>query len=204
MIFNNDTDPRDSKPDYFDGEDLPETKKERRRHYSDDDPRYWEEEDEHGEWDHLRPLLRWKVWALIGSVVIVIALSSFVYIRYFRPFTKGAVQYGYVESIQPQGVIFKTFEGVMLPYRNLMDTLRLYNSDFVFTALNDSVAADLLRASSQNKPVKVEYTRYNATVPWRGDSRIVVTAVSPADPRLILPPDRLPETALSDTTLTTP
>lgn len=44
-------------------------------------------------------------------------------------------------------------------------------------------------------PVKVEFTRYTATVPWRGDSRILVTSVTKADPKLILPPDRLPESA---------
>lgn len=193
MIFNNDTDPKDTRPDYFDGEDLPETKKERRNRYRTDDPRYWEEEDESGEWDHLRPLLRWRVWALAALVLTVVMLSGFIYIHWFRPYATGGVQYGYVENIQHQGHIFKTYEGVMLPYRNLMDTVRPYGHDFVFTAADDRVAAALLRASAANRPVRVEYTRYSAPLPWRGDSRLVVTAVTDADPALILPPDRQPK-----------
>lgn len=192
-IFDNNSDPLDTKPDFFDADDIPETKKERRSHYTTEDPRYWEEEDESGEWDHLRPLLHWKIWAIAGVITVCILASSFVYIRYFRPYAVGGVQYGYVENIEQQGYLFKTYEGVMLPYRNLMDTTRPYKTDFVFTAANDKVAAELLKASAACKPVKVEYTRYAATVPWRGDSRLVVTAVSDANPRYILPADRLPE-----------
>lgn len=193
MIFNNDSDPRDTKPDFFDGDDLPDTKKERRNRYRTDDPRYWEEEDEHGEWDHLRPLLRWKIWITIAVIVLSAIGATFIYIRYFRPYATGGVQYGYVEDIQEQGLLFKTFEGTLLPYRNLMDTTRPYGHDFVFTAADDKVAAALLKASAANRPVRVEYTRYTATVPWRGDSRLIVTSVSAADPSLILPPDRRPD-----------
>lgn len=195
MLFNNDTDPRDNRPDFFDGDDLPETPKEKQKHYRNDDPRYWEEEDEKGEWDHLRPLLRRRVLITIVLLAITGIAASVIYIRYFRPYAEGGVQYGYIEDIQKKGLIFKTFEGTMLPYRNLMDTVRPYGSDFVFSTVNDKVAADLKRASNANMPVKVEFTRYTATVPWRGDSRILVTSVTKADPKLILPPDRLPESA---------
>lgn len=192
MIFNNNSDPRDSKPDFFDGEDIPETKKEKRKHYRTDDPRYWEEDESHGEWDHLRPLLRWKLWISIIAAAILLLVISTIYLRYFRPYATGGIQYGYIENIQEQGIFFKTYEGTLLPYRNLMDTTRPYGHDFVFTAANDRVAAALLKASAACKPVKVEYTRYTATLPWRGDSRLIVTTVSSIDPALILPPDKQP------------
>lgn len=187
MSFFSNNDPDDNRPDFFDGEDLPETKKERRNRYRTDDPRFWEEEDETGQWDHLRPLLRWRIWFFAALAVVLFLGSSFVYIRYFRPYAVGGVQYGYIENIEEQGYLFKTYEGTLLPYRNLMDTTRAYTHDFVFTAATDKVAAELLRASKQHQPVRVEYVRYAATVPWRGDSRIIVTAVTDTDPRQLAP-----------------
>lgn len=182
MKFNNDSDPRDSKPDYFDGEDIPEPKKEHRVHYPEDDPRYWEEEDKNGEWDHLRPLLRRKFWILAGLAILVFIIISMVYIRWFRPYATGGIRYGYVENIQEQGVIFKTYEGILIPYRNVLDTTRAQENAFAFTAVNDIVAADLKRALMSKKPVKVEYTEYNATLPWRGDSKLIITSATPANP----------------------
>lgn len=182
MKFINNTDDHDTKPDFFDGEDLPETKKERRHRYAEDDPRFWEEENENGQWDHLRPLLRRKFWIAAALVAILLLVGWLTYIRYFQPYEKGGVQYGYVESITEKGYVFKTFEGVLLPYYNLIDTTRAYGHDFVFTAASDRVAAQLLRASAAHRPVRVEYIRYAATVPWRGDSRLIVTSVSETDP----------------------
>lgn len=187
MRINNSTDPKDSKPDYFDGDDIEETRKERERRYRDDDPRYWEEEDGKGEWDHLRPLFRLKVWLFIGAAAVIACLLLVVYIHWFRPYATGGVQYGYVEKIEEQGSVFKTFEGVMLPYRSLRDTVRPYQGDFVFSAANDKVAAELHRASTAFRPVRVEYVRYSAPLPWRGDSRIVVTAVADINPAQLAP-----------------
>ena len=189
MRITHTTDPNPNTPDNFDGEDLPETRKEKRLRYRDDDPRYWEEEDEHGEWDHLRPLLRWKLWFIVGSIVVVILLVSFVYIHWFRPYATGGVQYGYVADVQEKGSVFKTYEGYMLPYRNLMDTVRPYGKDFVFSAINDKVAADMHRAASARKPVRVEYIEYSASLPWRGDSKFIVTSVAEINPEYILPPN---------------
>lgn len=192
-FFENEDDPRDSRPDYFEGEDLPDTPREKRRRYSDDDPRRWEE-GEDPQWDHLRPLRRWRLWAWVGCALLLALVAAALYMRYFRPYAVGGVQYGYVEAIEERGHLFKTYEGTLLPYRNLLDTLRPYQGDFVFTASNVDVAATLRRAQGTCRPVRVEYVQYAATVPWRGDSRFVITRVDSVDARQILPPDRIPPT----------
>ena len=125
----------------------------------------------------------------MGSIVVVILLVSFVYIHWFRPYATGGVQYGYVADVQEKGSVFKTYEGYMLPYRNLMDTVRPYGKDFVFSAINDKVAADMHRAASARKPVRVEYIEYSASLPWRGDSKFIVTSVAEINPEYILPPN---------------
>ncbi len=190
MKFDNENDNNDTKPDYFDGEDLPDPVKEKRVRYPEDDPRYWDDDDT--QWDHLRGLRKWKLWAYIGGALLIILIFIACWIRYMRPYATGGVQYGYVEQIEERGAIFHTFEGTLLPYRNLMDTTRPYGHDFIFTAADDKIAADLKRASLANKPVKIEFKQYMATVPWRGDSRILVTRVDTVNPMNIMPPDRYP------------
>ena len=74
-----------------------------------------------------------------------------------------------------------------------MDTTRVYDKDFVFSTVNDTVAVTLRRMQYKNRPVRVEYEVYHAAVPWRGDTRYIVVRVDSVDPRTILPPDRQPE-----------
>ncbi|MBD5356981.1 MAG: hypothetical protein HDR88_08280 [Bacteroides sp.] len=176
------------KNDYFDSTDEPEVKPvvPKKPTYKPDDPAYWEEESE---WEHLKPCLRiqWKLW-LAGGVVLV-ALIIACWLRYFSPYIEDATQFGYVEGIEKRGTVFKTYEGILLPYKELMDTTRVYSRDFIFTAKNDSLAAMLKRAQFASRPVRVGYKKYHATLPWRGSSKVIVTSVDSADPAKILPPE---------------
>lgn len=180
----------DDKEDYFDEEIVKkEEKKEKEPEFSPEDPRYWEQPE--SEFEHLKPLdprsrRSWKIWGIVAVVVLggMIAL----YIRYFSPYIEESTQYGYVENIQRKGMVFKTYEGVLLPYKEIMDTARVYREDFVFTA-KPEVAAQLRRMQYANLPVRVVYEKYHATLPWRGDSKIVITRVDSVDPAKILPPE---------------
>ena len=44
-----------------------------------------------------------------------------------------ACETGYVDRIEKSGQLLKSYEGVLLPYKNLMDTLRPYEGDFRFS-----------------------------------------------------------------------
>lgn len=116
-----------------------------------------------------------------------------MWLRYFSPYVEGAVQYGYVENIDKEGIVFKTFEGVLIPYKELFDTTRIYQRDFVFTAADAKIAAKLKLMEKGAVPVRLEYDRYHATLPWRGASKIVVIRVDTADASRILPPEFRPQ-----------
>lgn len=180
----------DDKEDFFDEEIVPkEEKKEKEQEFSPEDPRYWEQPE--SEFEHLKPLdprsrSYWWVWATAGVVVLGAFLALYLY--YFSPYVEESTQYGYVENIQRKGVVFKTYEGVLLPYKEIMDTARVYREDFVFTA-KPEVAAQLRRMQYANLPVRVIYEKYHSTLPWRGDSKIVITRVDSVDPSKILPPE---------------
>ena len=191
MKFNNQPEQDESKPDYFEGPDVPESPAEERRRFKPDDPRYWDRPE--SQWDHLSFLRKWKFWGFLLAGALAVCFITAVWIRYFRPYARGGVQYGYVEQIEERGLLFKTFEGTLLPYASLMDTTRPYSHDFVFTATDDRVAAALKRASLAHRPVKVEFTRYAGALPWRGESTIIIERVDSVNPLHILPPDRRPQ-----------
>lgn len=186
---------REEDNDYFDGPDLPEEPKKpkepKKPVLKPDDPRYWDEPE--SEFEHLRPAQSSRVWWWIAAAGLLLGLLIALYIHIFEPYAENAVQYGYVEDVRYQGYMFKTYEGVILPYKNLMDTTRVYDGDFRFSTTDGNAAVTLRRMQYANRPVRVVYKIYNTALPWRGDSRIRVVAVDSVDPRNILPPDRTPD-----------
>lgn len=158
-----------------------------------DDPLYYEQEE--SRWEHLKPspYQRGPILWIVGAVVVTFCIIMGLYIYFFTPQVKNAVQYGYVENVQKEGKIFDTFEGVILPYKSMMDTIRPYDGDFVFSTPDDHLAAELRKQQQSGRPVRVEYKVYRLSLPWRGNSEVVVTAVDSIDPSIILPPDRRPE-----------
>lgn len=178
--------------DVFDNEQPADTSshEEKKPRYTPEDPEYWEREE--SEWAHLHrhsPIPFW-VWILGG--VIVVGLVIGCWIRFFSPYVEDATQFGYVEGIEKRGMIFKTYEGTLIPYKELMDTTRVYSRDFVFSVADSKTAANLKQALLDVKPIRVTYKKYYATVPWRGASKIVVTAADTVNPDHILPPEFAP------------
>lgn len=176
------------KNDYFESAEDPveSPKAPKEPTYKPDDPAYYDKESE---WEHLKPRHKWKIWLWLTLIVVMIGLVVACWLRYFSPCVDDATQSGYVENIDKRGTVFKTYEGVLIPYKEMMDTTRIYSRDFIFTAKNDSIAAILKRAQFAGRPVRVGYRQYHATLPWRGASKTVVFAVDSVDPSKILPPE---------------
>ncbi|MDE6142997.1 MAG: hypothetical protein K2F94_02845 [Muribaculaceae bacterium] len=183
-------DPNQEKDDFFDGPDIPEPVKEPKKPvYKPEDPDYWEEESE---WEHLKPGNKSRVWLWLGVAVVLVVFVLACWMRYFSPYIEEATQYGYVESVERRGTVFKTYEGVLLPYKELTDTTRIYSRDFIFSVANRGDYRKLRQAQRDCRPVRVEYRRYHATLPWRGSSKTVITGVDSVDPSDILPPEFAP------------
>lgn len=192
MIFN-DNKEDDDKEDFFEGNHPePEVKKPKAPKLTPDDPRYWMRDE--SQWEHLQLPRRtrgMKLWLILSLAVAGLCVG--LYIRYFSPYITEATQYGYIDSIEKRGSLFKTYEGVLIPYRELMDTTRIYDRNFVFSAADSHVAARIKGFVGSGRPLKLEYKQYHATLPWRGASRIVVTAVDTVDASRILPPEFAPK-----------
>lgn len=187
MKFNNIED--DDKEDLFNGFDPEEPKKPKEPVYSPDDPRYWDKEE--GEWEHLRPASGRRKFLALGIVVAVIIFIIWLIWRLFlSPYAEDAVQYGYVDTVERRGDLFKTYEGVMLPYKNLHDTTRMYREDFIFST-SDKLGATLREFQNSGRPLRVEYRTYRFPLPWRGESKTVIVRVDTVSPDSIIPADWL-------------
>lgn len=187
MIFN------DDKNDFFDGPDIQEEpQKPKGPKLKPEDPDYWEESE--SEFEHLRPRKSTKFWIIVAAAGVGVGLLVALCIYLFTPYVSDGMQYGYVDDIQTRGDVFKTYEGVLIPYKEKNDTTRIYPGDVLFSVKDPDVAVSLKRLQYSNLPVRVEYKRYRVSLPWRGETKMLVVKADTADPAKILPPVFTPDT----------
>jgi len=185
-MFNNTDD--DDKEEFFDGFEPEEPKKPKEPPLRPDDPRYWDREP--NRWEHLRPS-RLKRMIISGGALLLAAILLWLTCRLlFGPKIDDVVQYGYIDHIERSGTIFKTYEGTLLPYKNLHDTTRVYDGDFIFST-SQRLGGILRSFQNSGRPLRVEYRVYRFALPWNGDSRTVVVRVDTVSPDSILPPPRM-------------
>lgn len=121
-----------------------------------------------------------KVITII-SLTVLIALSVFIYFRFFFVYSTG-VNAGDINYFQRQGVVFKTYEGKMIQsgFRTTStDNNGLRSNEFKFSVTDRAVADTLMRCSG--KHVELRWKRYMGTLPWRGRSQYVATEVLSID-----------------------
>ncbi|MDE5849889.1 MAG: hypothetical protein K2H38_07085 [Muribaculaceae bacterium] len=184
-----DEDAGDDDNDYFDSDADTEPKKKPKAPKLDpEDPDYWIEEDESPLSGIMPgPTGKWK-WQL-GVVIAGLILIIWGWIWFFRPYSDNAVKYGYITEMERRGSLFKTFEGTMIPYKQLGDPDPLYFQPQRFSVMTDSLAAVMKRMMLGCVPVRVEYETYHTPLPWKGEERMVIIKADSADPGKILPPE---------------
>lgn len=152
-----------------------------------EDPDYWIEEESEISRIIPKPRKAWKWWlaAAAGSI----ALLAGVWVWFMRPYADGAVKYGYIKHMERRGSVVKTFEGVLIPYRELGDSTPTYFEEIRFSVEGDSLAAQMKRMMLGCVPVRLEYKRYHSALPWKGEEPMVVVKADTADTSRILPPE---------------
>lgn len=105
--------------------------------------------------------------------ILLFLVGAFcIYWFFFNSYSKGE-RTGIIIKVTNKGNIFKTNEGEMwLSCRNMTNPEKFY-----FTVPNDSIA--LVLKALQDDCVQVSYTQYRAALPWRGDTKYIVTGVVP-------------------------
>ena len=113
----------------------------------------------------------------IVSLVLILALTVFVYFRFFFVYSSG-VNTGDINYFQKEGVLFKTYEGKMIQSgfkAGSSSNEGLRSNEFKFSVTDEKVADTLMRCSG--KRVELRWNRYIATLPWRGNCQYVATEV---------------------------
>ena len=115
---------------------------------------------------------RYKRFArlLLGIIIAILLFCGYWF--FFNVYSKGE-RTGILIKITHKGNIFKTDEGEMwLSCRQMTNPEKFY-----FSVSNDSIYNAL--KSLQDECVQLTYNQYRATLPWRGDSKYIVTGIIP-------------------------
>jgi hypothetical protein len=108
-------------------------------------------------------------------VGLILFLAVFIFVRYFFVFGEG-VKAGDLNYIVHKGYVFKTWEGKVIQTGIKTYTPgAIQSNEFEFSVANDSVAKVLELNSGRN--VELRYKEYLGTLPWRGNSKYVVTEI---------------------------
>ena len=105
-------------------------------------------------------------------ILLILAGIFSIYWFFFNSYSKGE-RTGVLIKITHKGNIFKTDEGEMwLSCRQMTNPEKFY-----FSVVNDSITTIL--KNLQDECVQLTYTQYRASLPWRGDTKYIVTGVMP-------------------------
>jgi hypothetical protein len=106
------------------------------------------------------------LWTVLLLLIVVGVFLGYWF--YYNAYSEGERK-GALIKISKKGNIFKTFEGEMwLSCRQTVNAEK-----FLFSIGEKAVADSLIKL--QDECVQLKYTEYRRTLPWRGDSRYIIT-----------------------------
>lgn len=116
-----------------------------------------------------------KKFVSIASIIVVVALAVFIYVRYFYVFGEG-VKAGDLNYVVYKGVVFKTYEGKLIQsgFRG-KQTGVVQSYEFEFSVADKELAEKLMLKGGES--VELHYKEYFAPLPWRGYSKFVVDGI---------------------------
>lgn len=106
----------------------------------------------------------------ITGVTIVLGFVGYIYWFYYRSYGDGFRE-GYFQKFSRKGNVFKTYEGELLLEgfggRGMSKNSNFTANYFYFSVVDEKIADSLEQCIG--KTIKVHYTQYLSTLPWRGD-----------------------------------
>ena len=116
-----------------------------------------------------------RIFLALGTLLVLVLLFFFVRDRYFHAYQESDVK-GRIADVTLRGSIFKTYECKMLSY-DVVSVGNVVKSEFNFTVTDDSLAHALGQLKQTPIAVQVHYKEYKSTVPWRGETKYIVTKI---------------------------
>jgi len=120
-----------------------------------------------------------KKYLYVALTFIILIIGIWIYWSYFFTFSDG-YRAGLLQKFSRKGNIFKTFEGEMiLSSVQSNNNVALASEKFIFSVSDKNVALQL--DSLQGKNIVVHYTEKNNTLPWRGETKYIVSSAKLSD-----------------------
>jgi hypothetical protein len=112
---------------------------------------------------------------LMAILFILAILAGYIYWMYFRVYSDGSRD-GQLQKFSRKGNIFKTYEGELVQV-----SMRSLNTKVFYFSVTDQKIADSLE-KLVGQEVKLHYSEYNKSLPWRGEDYTAVGATQNGDP----------------------
>lgn len=107
----------------------------------------------------------------------MVALAAFLYFKFWFVYAEGT-DTGELNYFSRQGVVFKTYEGKVIQsgLKKLNNAQAgVQSNEFRFSVENEALADSLMHCTGRQ--VELHYKKYNAALPWRGESVFVVDSI---------------------------
>lgn len=103
----------------------------------------------------------------ITTLIILLSAVGYVYWFYYNPYSSGYRE-GVLQKFSRKGNFFKTYEGeiIQLGFGQRQGS---FNAQYFKFSVADIEIADSLE-NCLGKQVKLRYTQYRRSLPWRGDN----------------------------------
>ena len=120
-----------------------------------------------------------KKFVTISLLLLVAALSVFIYFRFYFVFGEG-VKSGELNYVVRKGFLFKTYEGKLIQAGFRTQTAGLQSYEFEFSVPDKELAERLMLLGGQN--VELHYKEYFGRLPWRGFTKFIVDSIISSEP----------------------
>lgn len=111
------------------------------------------------------------------SILLLLGLGGWIFYKYGYVYSEGT-DTGELNYFSYEGVVFKTYEGKVIQTglkKATNSTSGVQNNEFCFSVTDQAIADSLMHCTG--RIVTLHYQRYNATLPWRGNSVFVVDSI---------------------------
>jgi hypothetical protein len=116
-----------------------------------------------------------KNFTIFALLIFLLAIGVVIYTQFYFVFGVG-VKTGTLNQIVYKGYMFKTYEGrLILDGVYSQQAGMLQSNAFDFSVVKKSVADRLMTVD--NAAVRLHYSEYKHTLPWRGNSKYVVDSI---------------------------
>ncbi len=103
----------------------------------------------------------------ISILIIVLGGAGYVYWFYYNPYSDGYRE-GVLQKFSRKGNLFKTYEGEIIQM-GFGQRGGNFNAQYYYFSVVDEQLADTLERVT-GKIVKLHYTQYRRSLPWRGEN----------------------------------